>query len=76
MLFSRFALRARRNLPLLALLFSLLGPVGCASTPGGMPLQDPYEGMNRKFFGFNEGVDKWVLAPVAKGWGWVVRSTR
>lgn len=27
---------------------------------------DPWEGMNRKVFAFNEGLDRWVLSPVAK----------
>lgn len=33
--------------------------------------QDPYEGVNRKIFGFNEFLDKWLLKPVAKGYRWV-----
>lgn len=42
---------------------------GCATsgTPG-----DPFEGFNRAMFGFNEGVDKAVLQPVAKGYKAVV----
>jgi len=28
--------------------------------------------MNRKIFAFNEGLDKWVIAPVATGWDWVM----
>ncbi|MBW2712967.1 MAG: VacJ family lipoprotein [Deltaproteobacteria bacterium] len=71
MLFPKFSLGARRALSLL-LLCCLAGSLGCASTHGDKPLQDPYEGMNRKIFSFNEGVDKWVLDPVATGWGWVM----
>lgn len=41
----------------------LLG--GCAT--GGNP-RDPIEGFNRSVFAFNEGVDKAVLKPVAKGY--------
>jgi phospholipid-binding lipoprotein MlaA len=38
---------------------------GCAA--GSNP-RDPYEGFNRKVFAFNEGLDKAVLKPVAKGY--------
>ncbi len=44
---------------------------GCA--PGPDP-RDPYENMNRKVYSFNEGVDKAVLKPVAKGYVAVVPS--
>lgn len=40
---------------------------GCASTPGGNP-KDPYEGINRKVFKFNEALDSAVLKPVAHGY--------
>lgn len=42
---------------------------GCA---GGSNPRDPYEGFNRKVYAFNEGVDKAVLKPVAKGYVAVV----
>lgn len=29
---------------------------------------DPWEGLNRKIFTFNDGLDRWVLRPVAKGY--------
>ncbi|MFN0163321.1 MAG: VacJ family lipoprotein [Burkholderiales bacterium] len=53
---------------LLALLIACCAG-GCATsgTPG-----DPFEGFNRAMFGFNEGVDKAVLQPVAKGYKTVV----
>ena len=38
---------------------------GCATGPNP---RDPYEGFNRKVFAFNEGLDKAVLKPVAKGY--------
>jgi phospholipid-binding lipoprotein MlaA len=41
---------------------------GDADHPGG----DPWESMNRSIFNFNEGVDAWVLEPVATGWDKVV----
>jgi phospholipid-binding lipoprotein MlaA len=33
---------------------------------------DPWEGFNRAIFTFNDGVDRWVLEPVAKGYDVVV----
>ena len=33
---------------------------------------DPWQGMNRVFFSFNEGLDRWLLEPVAKGWDFVL----
>lgn len=33
--------------------------------------QDPWEGLNRKVFGFNDFVDRWALKPVAKGYRWI-----
>jgi len=44
---------------------------GCATGPNP---RDPYENMNRKVYSFNEGVDKAVLKPVAKGYVAVVPS--
>src|SRR5690349_9927009 len=42
---------------------------GCATGPNP---RDPYENFNRKVYAFNEGVDKAVLKPVAKGYVAVV----
>jgi len=42
---------------------------GCATGPNP---RDPYESLNRKVYSFNEGVDKAVLKPVAKGYVAVV----
>ncbi len=33
----------------------------------GQP-SDPWQGMNRKIFAFNDAMDRWVLKPVAKGY--------
>lgn len=41
---------------------------GDADHPGG----DPWEPMNRAIFNFNEGLDGYVLEPVATGWDTVV----
>ncbi len=42
---------------------------GCATGPNS---RDPYESFNRKVYSFNEGVDKAVLKPVARGYVAVV----
>jgi phospholipid-binding lipoprotein MlaA len=39
---------------------------GCASS--NAPKADPWEGLNRATFSFNEGVDKVLLVPAAKGY--------
>jgi len=51
------------------LLASLLA--GCATT-GERDPKDPWEGFNRGVFGFNEGLDRAVLKPVATGYQKVV----
>ncbi len=53
----------------LMLVASLLG--GCATS--GNP-KDPAEGFNRAMFAFNDGLDKAVIRPVAKGYEAVVPS--
>ncbi|MFH1043855.1 MAG: VacJ family lipoprotein [Pseudomonadota bacterium] len=47
-------------------LAALVGLGGCATT-GGSP-NDPLEGYNRAMFGFNDGVDKAIIKPVASGY--------
>lgn len=50
----------------------LLG-TGCASVPEDQRVEhDPWEGMNRKLYRFNEVVDKVTLKPVAKAYRKVV----
>ncbi len=46
---------------------ALWGLSGCATSPAANPPNpaDPWEGLNRKVFAFNEGVDEHVLKPVA-----------
>jgi phospholipid-binding lipoprotein MlaA len=52
------------------ILFSLVDPLaGCCGSSPGQP--DPYEGVNRTFFGFNDGVDRYALEPAAKGWTFI-----
>jgi phospholipid-binding lipoprotein MlaA len=47
-------------------LASVLG--GCATTTDP---RDPWEGMNRGIYAFNDGLDKYVLKPTAKGYRWI-----
>lgn len=54
-------MRALYLLPALALLS------GCATTGPKTP-GDPYEGFNRKMWGFDRALDKAVMKPVAKGY--------
>ena len=42
----------------------------CTTVPHPVPA-DPWEGMNRDIFAFNDQVDKFVLKPVAKGYQWI-----
>lgn len=53
-----------RSLAALALVLVL---AGCATTSGGDP-RDPWEGLNRKTFEFNDAVDRAVMKPVAEAY--------
>jgi phospholipid-binding lipoprotein MlaA len=44
---------------------------GCATTGGSDP-KDPWEGLNRKTFAFNDALDRAVLKPVATGYQRVI----
>jgi phospholipid-binding lipoprotein MlaA len=46
----------------------LLMTVGCASTPGRTHSEDPWEGLNRGVYKFNDTLDRAALKPVAKGY--------
>ena len=51
-----------------ALVFGL----GCASSGGPRDPGDPWEPFNRKVFAFNEGFDRALVEPAAKGWDFVL----
>ncbi len=52
---------------LLALVLGVALLQGCASAPGAaVDPRDPWEGMNRKVYAFNEKLDEAVLKPVAQ----------
>jgi len=44
-----------------------LGGSGCSTANG----PDPWRGYNEPVFDFNDGLDRWVLGPVARGWDWL-----
>jgi phospholipid-binding lipoprotein MlaA len=46
---------------------SLLG-AGCASAPGRTTPDDPWQGLNRSVYTFNDTLDRAALKPVAKGY--------
>jgi phospholipid-binding lipoprotein MlaA len=52
------------TLPCIALVVLL---TGCASTQSTDP-SDPYESMNRSFYGFNDALDRHFFKPVAQGY--------
>lgn len=57
----------RLTAPRVLLLFCvLLG--GCASTPGRTTSEDPWQGMNRGIYKFNDAVDRAALKPVTRGY--------
>ncbi|MEM1113007.1 MAG: VacJ family lipoprotein [Pseudomonadota bacterium] len=48
---------------------TLLSPL--ASAQSEAPNPDPFEGLNRQLFAFNDGLDRYFLRPVAKGYDFV-----
>ncbi len=59
----------RRVAPILLLAGIAVFSVACAGTPPNP--DDPWQGMNRPVFRFNEGVDRFVLRPVSRGWTFI-----
>jgi phospholipid-binding lipoprotein MlaA len=53
---------------LLFALFAALLLAGCASTSNRSEAYDPWEGMNRKTFAFNDALDRAVMKPLAQGY--------
>jgi len=52
---------------IVALMLALGLVTGCATTPDGDP-GDPYEATNRKFYNFNDSLDRNIMQPVARGY--------
>lgn len=52
----------------LILIVSLGILTACASVPGGPTEGDPFESFNRAMFSFNDGLDEYLVKPVAEGY--------
>lgn len=52
----------------IALIAVLLVSAGCATTPGRTHGEDPWQGLNRGIYKFNDTADRIALKPVAKGY--------
>ena len=64
---------SRTRIASLALIAAaLIAGVSCAHIDGDRDPADPWERMNRGTFRFNEGADRWVIEPVAKGIDFVI----
>ena len=56
----------------IGLLLALGALAGCAGNPPTAPDTDPWEGMNRSIYGFNDTVDRYTLKPIAKGYRFIM----
>lgn len=61
-----------RRLPRLAAVLTVAVLAGCAGKAPPQPDHDPWEGMNRRTFAFNDWLDRNALEPVARGWDFVL----
>ncbi len=70
--FFGFKINITQNLQIkmLSILFAIFLN-GCATTHGSAT-NDPWEGWNKSAQSFNDGVDNFVMKPVAKGYDWVM----
>lgn len=50
------------------LILNLVLLSACASVPGGPTEGDPFESFNRAMFNFNDGLDEYIVRPVAEGY--------
>jgi phospholipid-binding lipoprotein MlaA len=57
---------------LVVIVAALIAGISCAPIAGPRDPSDPWERMNRGTFKFNEGLDRWVIEPVAKGMDFVL----
>ena len=64
--------RRMRLASLAVIAAALTAGISCAHIDGDPDPADPWERMNRGTFRFNEGLDRWVIEPVAKGMDFVL----
>jgi phospholipid-binding lipoprotein MlaA len=64
--------RRMRLTALAVIAAAMTGGVSCAHIPGDPDPTDPWERMNRGTFRFNEGADRWVVEPIAKGMDFII----
>lgn len=57
-----------RAVMLVALVVAVATGAGCVSVPGEPDPNDPWEGFNRSMYGFNDTVDKAIIAPVSNAY--------
>ena len=62
-------MKRRRIAPIALLAAAAIFASACAGTPPNPA--DPWQGMNRPVFQFNDGVDRYVLRPVSRGWNFI-----
>lgn len=72
-LWSRRRVSGRAAALLLVTSFPLVSG-GCATAPAGYgeEVSDPFEKVNRAVYGFNRGVDRYFMRPLAKGYKFVM----
>ncbi len=66
------AVSRSRHLMVLVVLCGCLAGLAPIASAEQHKSSDPWEKTNRKIFAFNEKVDQWALAPLAKGWDFVI----
>lgn len=54
------------------LILCMVGVAGGCATTGVQNPSDPWEGVNRKVYAFNDKADKYALKPIAQGYKWAV----
>jgi phospholipid-binding lipoprotein MlaA len=60
----------KKSVLLISIVFGLSA---CATSPNANKA-DPYEGFNRVVYGFNDGLDKFLIKPIAQGYQFVMPS--